>query len=137
MVSSLIDYFVDKNFSKLVFIGTLAGMIASFIGSGSEIIIVPLLIYLKVFSDYKMAVGTSLASLLLPIGIVAVYFYSTAKNCNSCIKWNYALTISVFFVIGSFLSYFTVKMNTRLFKIFFAMFIILLGVVMLLEEHLS
>ena len=35
-----------------------------------------LLIFFGIFKDYKTAVGTSLASLLLPIGIVAVYFYS-------------------------------------------------------------
>ena len=37
----------------------------------------------------------------LPIGIVAVYFFAR-EICNGpnnrCIKWNYALTISFFFV---------------------------------------
>ena len=57
----------DENLYKLIFIGTITGIVASFVGGGAEILIVPLLIYLKVIEDYKQAIGTSLASLLLPI----------------------------------------------------------------------
>ena len=66
---------IDKNIYKLIFIGLITGMVASVVGGGAEILIVPLLIYLKIFTDHKKAIGTSLASLLLPIGIIAVYFY--------------------------------------------------------------
>ena len=69
------NYFYDKNIYKVIFIGLITGMVASIVGGGAEILIVPLLIYLKVFDDYKTAIATSLASLLLPIGIVAVYFF--------------------------------------------------------------
>ena len=67
---------MDLTIYKLLFIGGLTGVVASFVGGGAEILIVPLLIFFGIFKDYKTAVGTSLASLLLPIGIVAVYFYS-------------------------------------------------------------
>ena len=90
---------IDKNTHKLAFIGILTGIVASIVGGGAEILIVPLLIYLKVFEDYKTAIGTSLASLLLPIGIVAVYFYGKHKCGNeSCVKWTYAFIISICFV---------------------------------------
>jgi uncharacterized membrane protein YfcA len=126
---------IDKNFYKLVFTGTITGIVASFVGGGAEILIVPLLIYLGVFADYKIAVGTSLASLLLPIGAVAVYFYSTQKcSHDSCVHWSYALIISLFFVLGTFFSYFTVTINNNLFKKVFAIFMILLGTIMLLEN---
>ena len=126
---------IDKNFYKLVFTGTITGIVASFVGGGAEILIVPLLIYLGVFTDYKIAVGTSLASLLLPIGVVAVYFYSTQKcSYDSCVHWSYALIISLFFVLGTFFSYFTVTINNNLFKKVFAIFMILLGTIMLLEN---
>lgn len=126
---------LDQNIYKLAFIGTLSGIIASFIGGGAEILIVPLLIYLNIFNDHKLAVGTSLASLLMPIGILAVYFYSTTKcNEKSCVNWTYALIISLFFVIGTSFSYFTVKLNSDLLKKIFAAFLILLGSVILLEE---
>ena len=109
--------FIDNNIYKLSFIGLITGIVASFVGGGAEILIVPLLVYLNVISDYKEAIGTSLASLLLPIGIVAVYFYNK-QNCDKqCIKWNYALTISLFFVLGTFASYFSSSLDSKLLKI--------------------
>lgn len=114
---------------RVAFIGTLCGTLAAFVGGGTEILIVPLLIAFKVFDDYKLAVGTSLASLLLPIGIVAVYFYHNAKcdNNKPCVNWKHALTISLFFVLGTFLAYFTTKMDNKSFKWIFAVILILLG----------
>ena len=63
---------IDEHFYKLIFIGSLTGATASFVGGGAEILIVPLLVYMNVISNYKDAIATSLASLLLPIGIIAV-----------------------------------------------------------------
>jgi uncharacterized protein len=126
---------IDHHFYSLMITGLITGMVASFVGGGAEILIVPLLLYLRVFDDYKSAVGTSLASLLLPIGIVAVYFYYNTK-CNSkpCVQWNYALIISLFFIIGTFLSYFTVNLDNKIFKMFFAIFMITLGIGILVED---
>ena len=130
---------MDVNYLKVAFIGTLTGIAASFVGGGTEILIVPLLIYLNVFQDYKTAVGTSLAALLLPIGIVAVYFYSRTKcpkTGTSCVHWKYALTISAFFVLGTFASYYSSQLDNRHFKNSFAWIMIGLGVLVLLEEYL-
>ena len=125
----------DKNIYKLIFIGTLTGAVASVVGGGAEILIVPLLIYLKIFDDHKKAIGTSLASLLLPIGIVAVYFYSkTDCNDSKCINWKYAIIISLFFVIGSSISYFTSKIETKYLKMLFGIICIILGFVIMNEE---
>jgi len=129
---------VDHNFLKLMMIGGLTGIIASFVGGGAEILIVPLLVYLNVIDDYKTAIGTSLASLLLPIGIVAVYFFAK-EICNGnggkCIKWNYALTLSFFFVVGTLASYFTSKIDTHIFKSVFGIITILLGTFILFDSH--
>jgi uncharacterized membrane protein YfcA len=129
---------VDHNFLKLMMIGGLTGIIASFVGGGAEILIVPLLVYLNVIDDYKTAIGTSLASLLLPIGIVAVYFFAK-EICNGnggkCIKWNYALTLSFFFVVGTLVSYFTSKIDTRIFKSIFGIITILLGGFILFDSQ--
>src|SRR5210317_689466 len=129
---------VDHNIFKLMLIGITTGIIASFVGGGAEILIVPLLVYLKVVSDYKVAIGTSLASLLLPIGIVAVYFFAKeicSGESKQCIKWNYALTISFFFVIGTFASYFTSGIDTRMFKSIFGILTILLGSLILFDNQ--
>ncbi len=129
---------IDHNIFKLMLIGITTGIVASFVGGGAEILIVPMLVYLKVVSDYKVAIGTSLASLLLPIGIVAVYFFAR-EICNGpnnrCIKWNYALTISFFFVIGTFASYFTSGIDTRMFKSLFGVITIILGGLILFDNN--
>ena len=126
--------FYDNNFYKIGFIGLLTGIVASFIGGGAEILIVPLLIYMGVLADYKTAIGTSLASLLLPIGIFAVYFYMK-QSCKgvSCVNWPYALLIGVFFTIGTLFSYYTSKFDTKNLKKIFAVVIIIIGTMILAE----
>jgi len=129
---------IDHNLFKLMFIGTLTGIVASFVGGGAEILIVPLLVYLNVVKDYKVAIGTSLASLLLPIGIVAVFFFAKEVcngNSGKCIKWNYALTLSFFFVVGTLASYFTSKIDTHIFKSVFGIITILLGGFILFDSN--
>lgn len=125
---------MDLTIIKLLFIGLLTGVVASFVGGGAEILIVPLLIFFGIFKDYKTAVGTSLASLLLPIGIVAVYFYSKEKcNKKSCVNWYYALIISLSFVLGTFATYYSVKINEEKFKKAFGLLIILLGLLIVVK----
>lgn len=130
------ELFFDENFYKIGFIGTLTGIVASFIGGGAEILIVPLLVYLKVISDYKTAIGTSLASLLLPIGIFAVFFYMRQKctNNKSCVNWPYALLLGFFFTLGTLVSYFTSEFENSFLKKLFAISIILIGVFILIDN---
>lgn len=125
--------FIDENAWKLVLIGLLSGILASFFGGGAEILIVPMLVLLNVFDNYKSAIGTSLASLLLPIGIFAVYFYMQA-DCNneSCVNWKYAILIAISFTIGTLASYFTVKLNTIILKLVFAIILICFGIFLLI-----
>lgn len=128
---------MDVNLYKVAFIGTLTGIVASFVGGGAEILIAPLLIFFNVFQDYKTAVGTSLASLLLPIGIVAVYFYANTKCASkSCVHWTYAFVISAFFVLGTFASYYSVEMDNKKFKTMFAFVMIFLALILLFEEYI-
>ena len=128
----------DENLYKLIFIGTITGIVASFVGGGAEILIVPLLIYMKVIEDYKQAIGTSLASLLLPIGILAVYFYNK-QNCgkSKCILWNYALIISFSFIFGTLASYYSSDLDSKILKIIFASIMVLLGIIILIEEFIK
>ena len=127
--------FIDENFYKLAFIGISTGALASFVGGGAEILIVPLLVYLKILTDYKEAIATSLASLLLPIGIVAVYFYNKQNCKKKCVRWNYALIISITFVLGSFVSYYSSSLDSKILKLIFAVSMIVLGFFILFEHY--
>lgn len=81
----------------LISIGVIAGVLSGFIGVGGGIIIVPGLIYFLGISQH-MAQGTSLALMLPPIGILAVYNYHKAGEIN----FYYAAVIALAFVIGGF-----------------------------------
>ena len=82
----------------LIAIGIFAGMLSGFIGVGGGIIIVPALIYFVGLSQH-MAQGTSLALMIPPIGILAVYNYYKAGEIN----FSYAGVIAVAFVVGGFI----------------------------------
>lgn len=82
---------------QLVVIGVLAGILSGFVGVGGGIIIVPALVWLLGFNQHH-AQGTSLAVLLLPVGIFAVMNYYKAGQLD----WKVALIIGAGFVLGSY-----------------------------------
>ncbi len=78
-------------------IGLSAGIIAGALGVGGGIIIVPALVFIFGMSQHH-AQGTSLAVLLFPIGILAVFNYYRKGYVN----FKYALILIVAFVLGSY-----------------------------------
>jgi uncharacterized membrane protein YfcA len=81
----------------LVLIGVAAGVLSGFVGVGGGIIIVPALMWALGFTQHQ-ATGTSLAVLLLPVGILAVWNYHKAGNLD----WRAALIIGATFVVGAY-----------------------------------
>ncbi|NWG17293.1 MAG: sulfite exporter TauE/SafE family protein [Chloroflexi bacterium] len=65
----------------LLVVGLGAGVLAGMFGIGGGAIIVPILVGLLKF-DQKVAVGTSLAALLLPVGLGAVIIYYRDGNLD-------------------------------------------------------
>ena len=63
----------------LLLIGLMAGVLSGLIGIGGGIIIVPALVYFIGFSQ-RTAQGTSLAILLLPIGLLGVIQFYKAGD---------------------------------------------------------
>jgi uncharacterized membrane protein YfcA len=90
----------------LVLIGVLAGLLSGFVGVGGGILIVPALMWGLGFTQHQ-ATGTSLAVLLLPVGILAVINYQKSGNLD----WRAALIIGATFVVGA---YFGSKMSLAL-----------------------
>ncbi|MGZ6523292.1 MAG: TSUP family transporter, partial [Bacteroidia bacterium] len=82
----------------LLCIGLLAGILSGLVGVGGGIIIVPALIYFMSVSQQE-AQGTSLAVLLLPVGIFAVYNYYKAGYVDI----RSTLIIASTFLIGGFI----------------------------------
>lgn len=81
----------------LLLVGLAAGMLSGLVGVGGGIIIVPCLVFFLGFSQ-KMAQGTSLGILLLPIGVLgALQFYK-----QGYIDIKVVAIISVAFIFGSY-----------------------------------
>lgn len=76
-----------------LFIGAVAGMLAGLFGIGGGIVIVPMLITFLKFAPSK-AVGTSLAAMLLPVGILAVWKYAKVGDVDFRIAA--ALAVGIF-----------------------------------------
>jgi uncharacterized membrane protein YfcA len=82
----------------LVAIGLFAGIAGGMIGIGGGLVIVPCLVYFLGFSQFE-AQGTSVATLLLPIGVLAAYNYHKADSIN----WKFALIIALTFIVGGYI----------------------------------
>lgn len=82
----------------LILIGLIAGIFSGLIGLGGAIIIIPALIYIIGMDQYE-AQGTSLAVMLPPIGLLAVYNYWKAGQMNI----RYGLIIALAFLIGGYI----------------------------------
>jgi uncharacterized membrane protein YfcA len=90
MTSSLI--------ALMLVIGLFAGVASGMFGIGGGVIIVPALIYLAKFSQHA-AIGTSLAILLPPVGLLAVIeYYRHGK-----VDLKAALIVAIAFMAGGWI----------------------------------
>ena len=121
---------MDLSFSTiliLVIIGICAGLLSGFVGVGGGMIIVPGLIYLLGKGQLE-AQGTSLAVIMLPVGILGVMNYYKAGNVNI----NYALVIAIAFVVGSYFgSKYALKVPEHKIKVIFGVFLLYVAIRML------
>jgi len=111
----------------LLVIGLAAGMLSGLVGVGGGIIIVPALVFLLGFSQ-KMAQGTSLGLLLLPVGILgAIQYYK-----QGYIDFRIVGIISLAFIFGSYFgSRIAMVLSQETVKKIFACLMILIAVKML------
>lgn len=114
----------------LILIGMAAGTLGGMIGLGGGIILVPALILL-LHLDQQTAQGTSIAVMLPPIGLFAVYNYYKAGFVNT----PYALLLAIGFMIGGYFgSLLALKMSPDLLRKSFSVAIILIAVKMFFSD---
>ena len=111
----------------LVVIGLLSGLLSGLVGIGGGIIIVPALVFFVGFSQ-KLAQGTSLGILLLPVGILAVMQFYKAGYVDIKTVWYVALG---FILGGYFGSKIALSLSQDTVKKIFAIFLILISLKML------
>lgn len=108
----------------LLLVGLVAGFMSSLVGIGGGIIIVPALVLIFGMSQ-KMAQGTSLAMLSLPVAFVGAFNYYKEGHVN----WKIALMLAATFVFGGYLgSKVALGMDMNVIKKIFAIFMIVVAV---------
>jgi len=81
-----------------VILGLIAGTISGLIGIGGGVFIIPVLVYFFKFSQHQ-AQGTSLALLVLPIGILGAWTYFQKGYVNLSV----VLLMAIGFFVGGLL----------------------------------
>jgi len=107
----------------LILVGAAAGVFAGLFGIGGGIIIVPTLILLAGFPLVK-ATGTSLAAILLPVGILGVAAYYKARIIDLRASAYIAAGLLTSVVVGAWLAN---TLPVDLMRRFFAVFCLYVG----------
>jgi len=111
-------------------LGALAGVVSGLFGIGGAIVIVPVLVLLFKFSQHQ-AQGTSLATLLLPIGLLAAWRYYSAGHVNV----RAAAVMAVCFFFGGLLgAVLAEKINEIWLQRSFGVFLLIIAVKMILVK---
>lgn len=111
----------------LILVGIAAGMLSGLVGVGGGIVIVPALVFLLGFSQ-KLAQGTSLGILLLPVGLLGVVQYYK----QGYVDMRVVVIISLAFVFGSYFgSRIALTLPQDAIKKIFAVFMIVVAVKLL------
>ena len=106
-----------------VVIGLVAGILSGVFGIGGGVVIVPALIYLAGFTQHR-ATGTSLAVLLPPIGIGAMWEYYRHDNVNV----QAAMIIAAAVFVGGWLGALVAnRVSGPYLRLAFGVFVIFLG----------
>ena len=114
----------------LVFVGLLGGFIAGTLGVGGGIIIVPALVFILGLSQHE-AQGTSLAMMLAPIGILAVFNYYKTGYVN----FKFAIILMIAFILGGYFgSLFAINLSDIWLKRIFGVLMMVVGLRMVLGK---
>lgn len=107
----------------MLFIGVFSGIASGMFGIGGGVIIVPALIYLAKFSQHA-AIGTSLAILLPPVGMLAVLEYYRHGN----VDLKAAFIVAIAFMVGGWLgAHLANHIGGHVLKLLFGIFVLGIG----------
>jgi uncharacterized membrane protein YfcA len=114
----------------LLVIGTITGAMAGMLGIGGGIVVIPALVMIMGLSQ-QTAQGTSLAMMLPPVGILAVYNYYKAGHVDIRI----AILLAIAFIAGSYFgSKLAINIPQDLMKKIFGVVLFLVALKMLFSK---
>lgn len=110
-------------YSIILIIGLIAGMIESSLGV--SFIIIPLLLFSNVITDYKIALGTMLCAFIFPLSIGAVYIHYKQNNIQLLSAFVLGLS---YFLGATFASKYICNISNETLMLFAGVSSILFGV---------
>lgn len=120
-----------EQIAVLLLIGLAAGFMSSMVGIGGGLVIVPALV-LFYGMDQKLAQGTSLMIIALPVTAAGAYAYYKAGHAN----WQISLIVAATFLLGGYLGGMLAnRLDTTTIKKVFAGFMILISIKMLFFDQ--
>lgn len=113
-----------------IVLGVIAGVASGFFGIGGGALLVPALVYIGGLTQHE-AQGTTLALMLLPIGLLAVLKYYAQGN----VKITIAAVLCVGFFFGGLLgAYAAHKVPAPVLKRIFGIFLLFIAVRMMMGK---
>ena len=85
---------------RTIVLATIAGLITGCLGIEGTLVLVPGLVYLGIEHEYRMALGTTLAALVLPITLGGAYQYYKRDD----VDLNIAALMGVTYLIVAYMS---------------------------------
>jgi len=117
------DFASSRTRLILLGIGGVAGILSGMFGIGGGVVIVPALMTLLAF-DQKLATGTSLGALLLPVGLPGVLRYYQ----DGFVDFNTAMPLAVMLLIGAFFgAQLTLGLPTKTVRRLYGFFLLFVG----------
>ena len=112
----------------LLAIGLVAGVFSGMFGIGGGLLIVPALLFLIQLKELE-AIGTSLAALIPPVGLLGAYEYYRHGHINI----RYAALIAVGLFIGAFFgAKLMIALSPGVIRRLYAAFLLIIGLRMLI-----
>ena len=119
-----------SNIILFLLLGLLAGTASGLVGIGGGIIIVPALVFIFGFSEH-LSQGTTLALMVPPIGILAVYEYWK----SGFVDWRVAVFICLGFLIGGYFgSKIAIDLSDGVLQKIFGIAIVAIGLYMIIKK---
>jgi uncharacterized membrane protein YfcA len=116
----------------LTITGLVSGIFAGLVGSGAEILIVPMLTLFKVLGNLKTRIGTSLVMLLPPIGIFAAHKFYKAGYVDIFAGLYMALLFTMFSYLSS---KYSIDIDNNILRKIFALFTIIAGIYIFFQKE--
>lgn len=111
-----------------ILVGVIGGIVSGSFGIGGGTIMIPLLVFFFGLTQHQ-AQGTALATILAPVGILAVLRYYASGN----VKVNIAIFMALGFILGAWLgAQFVHNVSDVHLKKVFGIFLVVVGLKMAL-----